>query len=91
MYRPSLVAILGRSPWEWGRSPVTIIRVDDLLFGQLEQRDGETEADPMDPEDAYDRLTSRGSELTEAGRAWLKAQRALYAKYRSAMDAKDAA
>lgn len=75
------VTILGRSKWEWGKGDVIVIRVDDAFFAYCEERDDEDEADEIKPELAMDLLTRRGVRLTSAGRAWMKEQRALWAKY----------
>jgi hypothetical protein len=76
------VAILGRSKWEWGGGDVIVIQVDDRYFAQCEERDDDEEADEIKPELAMELLSSRPNiRLTNAGRAWMREQRDLWAKY----------
>lgn len=75
------VAMLGRSKWDWGKGDVIVVRVEDRCFAQSEEYDGQDEADEIKPELAMDLLTRQGVKLTNAGRAWIREQRALWAKY----------
>lgn len=78
------VAILGRIKWDWGKGDVVVIRVDDRFFAQCEERDDEDEAEEITPELVVDLLTRLGVRLTNAGRAWMKKQRDLWARYEMA-------
>lgn len=72
-----MIAILGRTKWEWGGGDTFVLMADGDFFAQAFENDDLTEADIITSAEALEMLTRREAKLTRAGRAWVDAQEEL--------------